>query len=112
MLRGPRSWLQLALLFSMFAGCGWCGLCTRPIGEEESRSASLYVLAKRGLHEEDAPALEITLAKLHIRGDDPTPHIRVERSSSPRETIKSFSVEVSPMRRDLKSKDHCPAPNS
>jgi len=63
-----------------------------------------YVLAKRGCTQEDAPALEIYFSRTPYTGvDDPAPpYIRVEISSSPSETIKSFSVEVSPMRRDLK----------
>src|SRR5882757_2125057 len=94
---GPRSWLHFALLASMFVVIESAVYAQAPLSEKKKDDLPFsYVLAKRGCTQEDVPALEIYFSQTPYTGvDDPAPpYIRVEISSSPSETIKSFSVEV------------------
>ena len=74
-----------------------------PTGKDKMNEHSLvYVLAKRGCTQEDAPALEIyfSRAKFNGTGDPEPPYLRFEISSSSREPVTPGTFVLSALRRE------------
>jgi hypothetical protein len=73
-----------------------------PLKNKMDEKGLVYVAAKRGCTQEDAPALEIyfTRAQYNGVGDAEPPYLRFEISSSPRETLTAGSYVLSGLRRE------------
>jgi hypothetical protein len=96
--------MQLAAILSaglvILPTAGWVQAASS--GEKKLEQTLHYALAMRGCTQEDAPALEIYLTETPFDGvgDPSPPYIRIEVSSSPKETIAPTSLTLIQMRRD------------